>query len=97
MQAILNQSAGTRCGKGAHAPKDAWDFMIEAVIIRRAETEWNAAGLYLGRTDVPVGQTGMEELQKAVVHPEVRRVFASPMLRTRQTAKALFRTPSWCC
>lgn len=64
--------------------------MIELTIIRHAETELNAANVYQGATDVPVGKRGMEELLKAPAHPEVARVFSSPMLRTRQTAKALF-------
>lgn len=50
----------------------------------------NVANVYQGSTDVPVGKRGMEELLKAPAHPEVERVFSSPMLRTRQTAGALF-------
>lgn len=64
--------------------------MIEVTLIRHGETDMNAAGVFLGVTDVPVGKSGMETLNKAPVHPEVKRVFASPMLRTRQTAQALF-------
>jgi alpha-ribazole phosphatase len=64
--------------------------MIEVTIIRHAETELNVVGVYQGRTDVSVGKRGMEELQSAPAHPEVERVFVSPMLRTRQTAKTLF-------
>jgi len=50
----------------------------------------NAAHMYLGVTDVSISKQGMAELLKAKRHPEVKRVFVSPMFRVLQTANVLF-------
>jgi broad specificity phosphatase PhoE len=60
------------------------------LLVRHGESEANAAGLLLGRTDSPLSERG--EQQAAALAPllgPVRRVLASPLARARRTAAAL--------
>ena len=59
------------------------------VVVRHGRTDHNASGKLLGRIDVPLDATGVEQarLLAAAVGP-VDRVISSPLLRTRQTAEA---------
>ena len=62
-------------------------------LIRHGLTEGNLKGQYIGRTDLPVIPEGITELQMlkdTVEYPNVPKVYSSPMLRCRQTAKILF-------
>lgn len=71
------------------------DITIEILLIRHGTTEYNQARRYLGWTDLPVSEQGMEELNALKQHapsmyPAVTQVYASPMLRCRQTAEILY-------
>jgi len=60
------------------------------VLLRHGESEANAAGLLLGRTDSPLSERGAR--QAAALAPllgNVQRVVSSPLLRARRTAAAL--------
>jgi broad specificity phosphatase PhoE len=60
------------------------------LLVRHGESEANAAGLLLGRTDSPLSERG--ERQAAALAPRlgpVRRVLSSPLARARRTAAAL--------
>lgn len=57
--------------------------------MRHGSTEWNAAGRFMSRTDLPLSHEGFEELERSLavvraVRPTV--VVTSPAVRCRQTA-----------
>ena len=65
--------------------------MIELLFIRHGATEGNLHHRYIGRTDEPLCEEGIaqvETLRKQGL--SINRLFVSPMLRTRQTAELLF-------
>ena len=65
--------------------------MIDIFFIRHGATEGNLRRRYIGRTDEPLCEAGIaqvETLRKRGL--SVNRLFVSPMLRTRQTAELLF-------
>jgi broad specificity phosphatase PhoE len=58
------------------------------ILVRHGRTAANAAGLLIGRLDLPLDEVGVEQaaaLAKAV--GPVDRVITSPLMRTRQTAE----------
>ena len=63
-------------------------------LIRHGQTEWNREGRFLGRTDLPLDETGMTQAQKLAdrlsTH-SVSHVYASPLARALQTATELSR------
>lgn len=62
-------------------------------LIRHGMTEGNLNGQYIGRTELPVtpeGITELRNLKESIEYPFVDKVYSSPMLRCRQTAKVLF-------
>jgi broad specificity phosphatase PhoE len=58
-------------------------------LLRHGPTEWNAAGRIQGHTDIPLSDAGLAKMAALRLSLAVRRVYASPMLRARQTAEAL--------
>lgn len=64
---------------------------LKLVLIRHSTIAGNLAGQYIGSTDQPLCQEGIELAQAAAkIIPQVDRVYCSPMLRCRQTAKILY-------
>ena len=63
---------------------------MRALLIRHGQTRGNAAEEFIGSTDEPLSQAGREKAENAKKDPSVKRVFVSPMLRTRETASILF-------
>lgn len=59
-------------------------------LIRHGMTAGNALKRYIGRTDEPLSQEGSTLARERGCFPAVRRVWVSPLLRTRQTAAILF-------
>ena len=62
---------------------------MRLALLRHGPTEWNAAGRIQGHTDIPLSDTGlarMSGLRLPFVHP---RLYASPLLRARQSVEAL--------
>ena len=62
---------------------------MRLALLRHGPTEWNAAGRIQGHTDIPLSDAGlarMSGLRLPFVHP---RLYASPLLRARQTVEAL--------
>jgi broad specificity phosphatase PhoE len=62
--------------------------------LRHSPTEWNEQGRIQGHTDIPLSTLGLAKMQglrppDPFGHPHPVRVFASPLLRARQTAEAL--------
>jgi len=62
---------------------------VRIALLRHGRTEWNAAGRVQGHIDIPLSELGYAEMAALRLPFVFARVFASPMLRARQTAKAL--------
>ena len=69
--------------------------MAEIILVRHGKTAGNLEGRYIGsRTDEPLCEEGIHALEEKVregTYPPVDLVYASPMIRCRQTAKILCR------
>lgn len=64
---------------------------IRLVLVRHAITAGNLARQYIGSTDQPLCQAGIELARaSAKAMPPVARVYCSPMLRCLQTAEILY-------
>lgn len=62
-------------------------------LIRHGRTEANERGLYIGRTDLPLSPTGLQELlrlREEARYPAAVRWFTSPLSRCRQTLEVLY-------
>lgn len=62
-------------------------------LIRHGSTEANEKGIYIGKTDYPLSEDGIIELQnktRKFIYPDVDRVYASPLKRCVQSAEILF-------
>lgn len=62
-------------------------------ILRHGRTEANEKGIYIGKTDLPLSETGrrqLEELYDTHEYPRVQRVYSSPLERAVQSALILF-------
>lgn len=62
---------------------------MKLALLRHGRTEWNAAGRVQGHIDIPLSEDGYAEMAARRLPFGFPRIFASPMLRARQTAKAL--------
>lgn len=74
-------------GAGASCPEPT-----RAVLIRHAETDWNTLGLLQGHADIPLNETGRaqaESLAMALEGKRVEVVYASPLSRALETARAI--------
>lgn len=68
---------------------------MELYFVRHGRTAGNRESRYVGRTDEPLLPESLTELE-GVAMPPVELVVASPMLRCRQTARALYPgVPLW--
>ena len=66
--------------------------MTEVVIARHGETESNRLGLFRGRLDVPLNETGRaqaEHLADALAGEPISHVYSSPLSRALETARAV--------
>lgn len=64
---------------------------MKVLMMRHAATVGNERHCYVGRrTDEPLSERGIEQCCRVVALPDVRRVYASPLLRARQTAALCF-------
>lgn len=64
------------------------------IIVRHGECKGNRKGLFRGRSDFPLNETGLnqvKELAKAIRAMQPTMVFTSPLLRAVQTAKSIQR------
>lgn len=67
---------------------------VELILIRHGRTSWNAEGRFLGRTDIPLDEVGLAQAAALAQDPElvhVDAVYASPLARAADTARALGR------
>ncbi len=64
--------------------------MLSIILLRHGKTEGNLNSRYNGRTDDPLCDDGVREARKAAHFPDIKHVYASPLMRTRQTAGICF-------
>lgn len=67
--------------------------MPRMILIRHGITEGNLKHQYIGSTDLPVSEQGLEAariIAASTKLPPIEQVYCSPMLRTRQTAEIFF-------
>ena len=62
------------------------------LFLRHGQTDWNAQGLFQGRTDIPLNETGRKQAReqaKALLshEPPVDAIYASPLKRAVETAE----------
>jgi broad specificity phosphatase PhoE len=62
---------------------------MKIAFLRHGPTEWNAAGRIQGHTDIPLSEAGLAKMAALRLPLDASRIYASPMLRARQTAEAL--------
>jgi probable phosphoglycerate mutase len=62
---------------------------LRLALLRHGPTDWNAAGRIQGHTDIPLSDAGLARMAALALPFAFPRVYASPMLRARQTAGAL--------
>lgn len=65
--------------------------MSELVLARHGETEWNVEGVFRGRIDLELNQTGIKqaELLAGYLSEEIEAVYSSPLKRATKTAEAV--------
>ena len=65
---------------------------MEIHLIRHGKTQANEAGLYCGKTDLPLSRNGIQELEvllKRGIYPRADMVYTSGMLRARRSAEII--------
>ncbi len=62
---------------------------MKIILIRHGKTEGNIKGRYIGKTDEPLCEEGINEIRKNT-YPKADFVISSPMLRCRQTAEIIY-------
>lgn len=70
--------------------------MVELVLVRHGRTAWNAERRFLGCTDLPLDDVGLAEAATLPARPgllPLTAVYASPLQRALQTARALDPAP----
>ena len=66
--------------------------MVEIILVRHGETEWNAAETFRGRADVPLNETGLQQarlLGEYLRDEKIAVVYSSPLIRAVKTAAAV--------
>jgi broad specificity phosphatase PhoE len=66
--------------------------MVTVFLLRHGETAWNKLGRVMGRTQVPLGTDGVQQIQKIaplVAALELDAIYTSPLRRAVQTAKVV--------
>ncbi|HEY9855175.1 MAG TPA: histidine phosphatase family protein [Stenomitos sp.] len=67
---------------------------MEIVLIRHGESEANRQGIVQGHFDSPLSEAGLEQaaaLAEALAHERFEALYASDLLRARQTGEAIAR------
>ena len=62
---------------------------MKIAFLRHGPTEWNALGRIQGHTDIPLSETGLASMAALRLPLAAPRLYASPLLRARQTVQAL--------
>ena len=67
---------------------------MKLYLVRHGETDWNAKGILMGQTDIPLNDTGIQQAEAlrnkiAARGLEFDAVYASPLQRTAKTAEII--------
>lgn len=62
---------------------------MKLALLRHGPTEWNALGRIQGHTDIPLSEAGLAGMAALRLPLDAPRLYASPLLRARQTVQAL--------
>jgi broad specificity phosphatase PhoE len=68
--------------------------MLEIILARHGETDWNASEIFRGRADVALNETGLRQaelLGEYLSSEKIDIVYSSPLRRAVQTAEAIAR------
>lgn len=82
-------------GSNAASPTPPATSRPRLYLIRHGETDWNAEGRLLSRTDMPLSATGEQQardLAQQLAGMSWARAYASPLTRARRTAEILLGT-----
>jgi broad specificity phosphatase PhoE len=77
---------------------DGIDLPTEFLLVRHAQSEWNAAGRWQGHADPPLSPLGHAQAQKLALHlegelrnPRCHRILCSDLERAHETARIIGR------
>ncbi len=65
---------------------------MKLYVVRHGETDWNKRNQVQGATDNPLNETGLKQADqtgKNLADIQFTRIYASPLIRARQTAEAI--------
>lgn len=68
--------------------------MLEIILARHGETDWNASEIFRGRADIGLNETGIKQaelLGEYLSSEKIDFVYSSPLQRAVQTAEAIAR------
>jgi broad specificity phosphatase PhoE len=68
--------------------------MLELILVRHGETDWNKNEVYRGRADVALNKTGLEQAALAARYLSAEKIdviYSSPLQRALKTAAAIAR------
>ena len=68
--------------------------MVEIILVRHGETDWNSGEIFRGRADVELNATGLRQaelLGKYLGGEKIDFVYSSPLKRAVKTAEAIAR------
>ncbi|NVB79308.1 MAG: histidine phosphatase family protein [Kofleriaceae bacterium] len=74
---------------------------MNILLVRHGETAWNREGRYQGRTDIPLSDTGQQQVRalgERLRNVPIAIAYASPLSRAKNTAEAILAgrtTPLW--
>jgi broad specificity phosphatase PhoE len=74
---------------------------MNILLVRHGETPWNREGRYQGRTDIPLSETGRDQVRALgarLAAVDIKLAYASPLSRAKNTAEAILAgrtTPLW--
>jgi probable phosphoglycerate mutase len=79
-------------GKSADLKSTRDSSGIKILLVRHGETDWNLAGRFQGRSDVPLNQKGVEQanaLASALRGEYLCAIYSSPLVRAKETARLI--------
>lgn len=68
--------------------------MIEMILARHGETDWNRQEVFRGRSDIALNESGIRQAEQLAYYleaPSLEAVFSSPLKRVRQIAEIVAR------